>query len=205
MHSEILKSFIVSFVPLFLAVDIIGTVPIYLGLTESLSAKEKRKILGDSIFLAGAFAIIFAFLGKLVFTSLGITINDFKIAGGILLLILSVYLLMPGKSREFLTMSKDEDIGVFPLATPLITGPAVLATTMMLLDSCGLKPTLISLILNMGIAWFVLRYSDLLNKIIGSSGIKALSKISYIFLAAIGIMILRQGITGVVYIFLNPA
>lgn len=196
-----LKPFIITFVPLFLAVDIIGTVPIYLGLTETLSFGQKKKILADSILLAGAFAIIFAFLGKLVFTSLGITINDFKIAGGILLLILSVYLLMPGKSREFLTLSLYEDIGVFPLATPLITGPAVLATTMMLLDSCGLVPTLISLILNMLIAWVVLRYSDILNKIIGSSGIKALSKISYIFLAAIGIMILRQGITGVIYSF----
>ncbi|MFH1692314.1 MAG: MarC family protein [Candidatus Omnitrophota bacterium] len=204
MYSDILKSFFISFVPLFLAVDIVGTVPIYLGLTESLALKEKKKILGDSILLAGAFAIIFALLGKLVFTSLGITINDFKIAGGILLVILSVYLLMPGKSREFLTMSMYEDIGVFPLATPLITGPAVLATTMMLLDSCGLIPTLISLMLNMGIAWLVLRYSDLLNKVIGGSGIKALSKISYIFLAAIGIMILRQGITGVVCILHNP-
>lgn len=201
MNLIMLKPFIITFVPLFLAVDIIGTVPIYLGLTETLSFGQKKKILADSILLAGAFAIIFAFLGKLVFTSLGITINDFKIAGGILLLILSVYLLMPGKSREFLTLSLYEDIGVFPLATPLITGPAVLATTMMLLDSCGLVPTLISLILNMAIAWVVLRYSDILNKIIGSSGIKALSKISYIFLAAIGIMILRQGITGVIYSF----
>lgn len=201
MNLIMLKPFIITFVPLFLAVDIIGTVPIYLGLTETLSFGQKKKILADSILLAGAFAIIFAFLGKLVFTSLGITINDFKIAGGILLLILSVYLLMPGKSREFLTLSLYEDIGVFPLATPLITGPAVLATTMMLLDSCGLVPTLISLILNMLIAWVVLRYSDILNKIIGSSGIKALSKISYIFLAAIGIMILRQGITGVIYSF----
>ncbi len=205
MNSDIIKSFIVSFVPLFLAVDIVGTVPIYLGLTESLSLQEKGKILRDSILLAGAFAIIFAFLGRLVFSSLGITINDFKIAGGILLLILSVYLLMPGKSREFLTMSMYEDIGVFPLATPLITGPAVLATTMMLLDSCGLKPTLISLILNMALAWVVLRYSEFLNKLIGSSGIKALSKISYIFLAAIGIMILRQGVTGVINNFQTSA
>lgn len=201
MPIAILKPYLVTFIPIFLAVDIIGTIPIYLGLTEAFNGRQKKKILTDSIIIATVLAVIFVFLGKFILASLGITINDFKVAGGVLLFILSVYLLMPGKSREFIIQSMDEDIGIFPLATPLITGPAVLVTTMMLLNSFGLIVTLTSLILNMALAWLILRYSDFLIKLVGSSGIKALSKISYIFLAAIGVMIIRQGIAGIFFSF----
>ena len=195
------KPYIVTFLPLFFAVDIIGTIPIFLGLTENLNQKQKIKVLTDSVVIAGISAIIFAFLGKLILNSLGITIDDFKIAGGILLFILSVYLLMPGKSKDFVSSSLEEDIGVFPLATPLITGPAVLVTTIMLIDTFGLLTTLTSLILNMLIAWLALRYSMIVIKLMGKSGVKAFSKISYIFLGAIGIMIVRQGIAGVLFSF----
>ncbi|MBI5873581.1 MAG: MarC family protein [Candidatus Omnitrophica bacterium] len=201
MLITILKPYLITFIPIFLAVDIIGTIPIFLGLTESLNNRQKNKILTDSVVIATVLAVVFIFLGKLILRGLGITIDDFRVAGGILLFILSVYLLMPGKSRDFVSMSLTEDIGVFPLATPLITGPAVLVTTMMLLNSFGLLVTLTSLIVNMALAWLVLRYSNVLIRIIGSSGVKAFSKISYIFLAAIGVMIIREGIAGIISSF----
>jgi multiple antibiotic resistance protein len=203
MLMNILKPYIVTFIPIFLAIDIIGTVPIFLGLTETLTPKQKNKLLTDSIVTATVLAIVFGFLGKLILRGLGITINDFRIAGGILLFILSVYLLMPGKSRDFVSQSLIEDIGVFPLATPLITGPAVLVTTMMLLDALGPYYTLISLLLNMGVALLALKYSGILLKLFGHSGIKAISKISYIFLAAIGIMIIREGVAGSIFSFIR--
>lgn len=197
----LLKPYIVTFIPIFLAVDIIGTVPIFLSLTENLTERQKNKVLTDSCIIAAVLAVVFVFLGKLILRGLGVTIDDFKIAGGILLFILSVYLLLPGKTRDFVNLSLSEDIGVFPLATPLITGPAVLVTTIMLLDSSGLMVTLTALILNMLVAWLILRFSTILIKVIGNSGVKALSKISYIFLAAIGVMILRQGIAGTIFSF----
>ena len=196
---NILKPYIVTFIPIFLAIDIIGTVPIFLGLTETLTPKQKNKLLTDSIVTATVLAIVFGFLGKLILRGLGITINDFRIAGGVLLFILSVYLLMPGRSKDFVSQSLTEDIGVFPLATPLITGPAVLVTTMMLLDAFGPYLTLISLLLNMAIALLALKYSNYLLRIFGNSGIKAISKISYIFLASIGVMIIREGVVGSIF------
>ena len=199
MLINILKPYIVTFIPIFLAIDIIGTVPIFLGLTETLTPKQKNKLLTDSIVTATVLAIVFGFLGKLILRGLGITINDFRIAGGVLLFILSVYLLMPGRSKDFVSQSLTEDIGVFPLATPLITGPAVLVTTMMLLDAFGPYLTLISLLLNMAIALLALKYSNYLLRIFGNSGIKAISKISYIFLASIGVMIIREGVVGSIF------
>lgn len=201
MLINILKPYLVTFIPIFLAVDIIGTIPIYLGLTENLSRRQKRRLLTESIMIATLLAVIFGLLGKLILRGLGITIDDFRIAGGVLLFILSVYLLLPGKSRDFINQSLWEDIGICPLATPLITGPAVLVTTMMLLDAFGALVTMTSLILNMLLAWVVLRFSDALIALLGKSGIKAISKISYIFLAAIGIMIIRLGVVGVIYSF----
>ena len=102
---NILKPYIVTFIPIFLAIDIIGTVPIFLGLTETLTPKQKNKLLTDSIVTATVLAIVFGFLGKLILRGLGITINDFRIAGGVLLFILSVYLLMPGRSKDFVSQS----------------------------------------------------------------------------------------------------
>lgn len=195
----LIKPYVLTFVPIFLAVDIIGTIPLYLGLTESLSEKQRHKVLTDSIAIATVLAVLFIFLGKIFLRGMGITIDDFRVAGGVLLFLLSVYLLLPGKSREFMSDATAEDIGVFPLATPLITGPAVLVTTIMLLDNFGLLVTLTSLVLNMLLAWCLLKYASHLMRGIGPSGVKALSKISYIFLAAIAVMIIRVGIENIVY------
>jgi len=200
MLTSILKPYLVTFVPIFLAIDIIGTVPIYLALTGELSKKQKRRLLAESILTATVLALAFGLLGKLILRAMGITIDDLRIAGGILLFILSVYLLMPEKSKTSGTAKENwEDVGIFPLAIPLITGPAVLVTTMMLLDTFGALVTMTSLILNMLLAWLVLRFSEVLVIWLGKSGIKAISKISYIFLGAIGIMILRLGILGVIF------
>ena len=198
MLLPLLKPYLLTFIPIFLAVDVFGTVPLYLALTESLTEKQRKRVLTESIVIATVFAVVFTILGKIILQGLGITIDDFRIAGGILLFILSVYLILPGKSREFISDSLSEDIGIFPLATPLITGPAVLVTAIMLMDNFGRIVTLTSLILNMVLAWGVLKSSCALLKWFGSSGIKALSKITYIFLAAIAVMIIRVGIQNII-------
>jgi len=140
-------------------------------------------------------AILFMFIGKGVLRFIGITIYDFQVAGGTLLFILSVRLLLPGAKKEIAFSGKGSDIGVFPLGTPLITGPAVLTTTLMMRDSFGIVPTFVSLVLNMLICWITLAKSDLIIKLIGTGGTRAISKIMYILLAAIGVMMVRLGIT----------
>jgi len=89
--------------------------------------------------------------------ALGITIYDFQIAGGGLLFVIAVRLLLPGAQKNPLTSSHDKDMGVFPLGTPLITGPAVLATTLMMMNSFGPLVTFVSLILNMFFVWITAR------------------------------------------------
>ncbi len=193
---EMFKPYILSFIPMFVAVDAIGNIPIFLSLVENSSKQQKHKIILDAVTTATAAAIIFVCIGKWVFSLLGITIPDFQIAGGALLFVISVRLLLPGAQKNVLTVSHNKDMGVFPLGTPLITGPAVLTTTLMMMNSFGALATMVSLILNMFFVWLTLVKADALMKVFGPSGTRAFSKIMYILLAAIAVMMIRRGITG---------
>ncbi|MFH0791434.1 MAG: MarC family protein [Candidatus Omnitrophota bacterium] len=191
---KIFEPYLLSFIAVFVAVDAIGNIPLFVSLTAGANKRQRHKILVDSVATATIVAVIFMFIGKFILRLLGITIPDFQIAGGTLLFIISVRLLLPGAQKNILSGGHDKDIGVFPLGTPLITGPAVLTTILMMLDAYKIFPTFISLVLNMFIVWITLLRSDVIIKIMGISGTRAFSKIMYIFLAAIGVMMIRRGI-----------
>ncbi len=193
----ILKPYLLSFIPIFVAVDAIGNIPLFVSLVEGTTKKQKDKIIVDSVTTATVVAILFMFVGKWVLSILGITIPDFQIAGGLLLFVIAVRLLLPGTQKSLLSNGHDKDVGVFPLGTPLITGPAVLTTTLIMLDSFGLTVTFVSLAINMLIVWLTLVKADSIMRIMGSGGTRAFAKIMYILLAAIGVMMVRRGIVGV--------
>lgn len=195
--ANLLEPFILSFIPIFVAVDAIGNIPVFISLAEGLSKKQRRTAIAESVTTATLTAILFMFVGKWILRLLGITIPDFQIAGGALVFVISLRLLLPGGTKFVSLDNNSKDIGVFPLGTPLITGPAVLTTTLMMLDAHGISPTFISLALNMLIAWITLVKADLIMKFLGAGGTRAFSKIMYILLAAIGVMMIRRGITGV--------
>src|SRR3989338_8836539 len=134
---KILEPYILTFIPIFVAVDAVGNIPLFLSLVEGTNKKQRHRIIVESVSTATVVAILFMFIGKIVLRFIGITIPDFQIAGGALLFILSVRLLLPGTQKIFLSDNHSKDVGVFPLGTPLITGPAVLTTTLIMLDSFG--------------------------------------------------------------------
>jgi len=190
-----LKPYLLTFIPLFVAVDAIGNIPLFIGLVETLNKKQRQKAIMESVATATIMAVLFMFLGKGVLRLLSITIADFQIAGGALLFVIAVKLLLPGTHKMSLSDGHDKDVGVFPLGTPLITGPAVLTTTLILIDVYGVFPTLVSLLVNMLIVWITLARADLVMKVLGISGTRAFSKIMYILLAAIAAMMVRRGIS----------
>ncbi len=191
---NLIEPYILAFIPIFVAVDAIGNIPIFASLVEGTTKKQKQKIVTESTATAAIVAFLFMFIGKIVLRTLGISIPDFQIAGGAMLFIIAVRLLLPGAKSGFLGDSANKDVGVFPLGTPLITGPAVLTTTLMMLDSQGIMPTLVSLLLNMLSVWVSLAKSDLIIRFAGINGARAFSKIMYILLAAIGVMMIRKGL-----------
>ena len=186
-----MNDILLAFIPIFVAVDAIGTLPIFVSFTQGLTPKERFKILVQSIVTAICLAVGFIFLGKFVFQVLSITIGDFMVAGGVLLFCLAIIdLAHPNKVNRL----PSQELGIVPLGTPLIVGPAVLTTTLILIDQHGLAITLIAVVANILLAGFLFLSSDILMRFLGDGGARALSKVTSLLLAAIAVMMVRKGI-----------
>lgn len=185
-----IKSYFLAFVPIFVAVDALGMLPVFMSLTQNMKKPSKEKLVRHSTFTALFVAIAFLFVGRLVFMLLGITISDFLVAGGAILFIISIRdLLSYGKGSRV----PEETMGVVPLAVPLMVGPAVLTTSLILLNSFGVFPTLFSIVANILLCGIILYFSDGLSKVLGEVGSHTLSKIFNLLLGAIGVMLIRLG------------
>lgn len=185
------KNILLSFIPLFVAVDAFGVLPIFVGLTENLDKKKKKLIVIQSIWTASVVAVVFLLAGKMIFKFLGITIADFMIAGGAILFCISINdILNPTKTRRI----PPDNLGSVPLGIPLIVGPAVLTTSLVLESQYGLTATIISILLNILIAAAVFSLSHYLIKFLGEAGSKALSKVMSLLLGAIAVMLIRHGL-----------
>jgi multiple antibiotic resistance protein len=191
-----MREFWLCFVPLFVAVDAIGVLPLYIALTEGLPPNDVRRILRQSIVTATAVALVFLVVGTAVLRLLGITIADFMVAGGVLLFVISLGDLL---TTEKLQRRVDPDsLGAVPLGVPLITGPAVLTTSVLLLNAHGAAPTAVALVLNILVAGVVFGFAPAIYRVLGKAGSKTVSKIASLLLAAIAVMIVRRGITAFV-------
>ncbi|OHB79810.1 MAG: hypothetical protein A2Z25_07705 [Planctomycetes bacterium RBG_16_55_9] len=186
-----LNNILLSFIPLFVAVDAIGILPIFVSLTEVLDQKARTKVIVQSMLTAAGLAIGFVLIGKLVFKFLGITMGDFMIAGGVILFCLAI-IDMVGTTKK--RRIPGRELGVVPLGTPLIAGPAVLTTSMVLASQYGMIPTIVSILVNILFAGLLFRLSSWLMKFLGEVGTKALSKITSLLLAAIAVMLIRKGL-----------
>ncbi len=190
MNYEI-TNFLLALIPIFVAIDAIAVLPIFLSMTEGMPPDDKKIIIKQSVITAFLVSVCFLAVGKFIFSALGITVADFKIAGGILLLVLAINdLLFPEKTRRF----QGSSIGVVPLGMPLIVGPGVLTTIIILVDTYGYLPALFSILINLFIVWFTFNKSNAIMKILGENGAKGFSKVMSIFLAAIAVMMIRRGI-----------
>jgi multiple antibiotic resistance protein len=199
---ELLSSCVLAFIPMFVAVNAVGILPIFLSLTAEMGTEERKRVATQSSVIATIMAIAFVVFGKTLFSVMGFTVADFRIAGGILLLVLSVRLLLIGEAR---VVERGGDVGVFPLATPLITGPAVLTTALVLVGTHGWFPTLVSILLNMVFVWFVFWRSDLVIRVTTARGAEAFGKIANILLAAIAVMMIRLGLEEAFQLFVSKS
>jgi multiple antibiotic resistance protein len=186
-----IEKILLAFIPVFVAVDAIGVMPIFISLTEELTLKEKLFVVIQSMITALTVAIGFIFLGKFIFKVLSISVGDFMIAGGVILFFIAIIdLIFTNKQRKL----PPKESGAVPLGTPLIAGPAVLTTSMIIISVYGLAATIISIVLNILVAGLIFMFSEVLIKLLGKVGTKVFSKIVSLFLAAIAIMMIRRGI-----------
>jgi multiple antibiotic resistance protein len=186
-----IEQFFLAFIPIFVAIDAVGVLPIFISFTAEYPRRDKVRIILQSLVTAVAIALLFLFLGNLIFEFLGISVGDFMIAGGAVLFFIAILEIVTQKKRQRLP---GKDFGAVPLGTPLIAGPAVLTTALILVNQYGLLVTVISLVVNIALTGLLFFISDFLIRLIGDTGAKAMSKVTSLLLAAIAVMMVRKGI-----------
>ena len=189
--SDLPARFLQAFIPLFVALDPIGMAAIFLGLSVGVAEARKRRIARQAVATGGAVALAFLFLGQGIFAAVGVTVGDIQIAGGLILFIHAARdLLQPYAAAP---PDLPEDFGVVPLGMPLIAGPAAIATLLLLAQTVGLGVTLAALAVNLGLLTLSFSQADRLVRVIGATGLRAISKIVSLLLAAIAISLIRRG------------
>ncbi|MCL6584395.1 MAG: MarC family protein [bacterium] len=191
-----LRAIFFAFIPIFVAMDAVGVLSVFITLTRRLEKSQRRVIILESMITSLGLCFGFIFLGKLLFVWLGITGGDFMIAGGSILFILAMDgLIIHNKKRG---MPVGRYAGVVPIGTPLIAGPAVLTTLLILMENYRLTAVIIAVALNIALVGFVLACSDWILYLIGESGAEVLSRIVNLFLAAMAVMMIRKGIVEII-------
>ncbi len=187
-----MDKFWLAFIPIFVAVNAIGLLPMFISFTFNLEKNQVRRIIVQSVISATAVAIVFLIGGSAILNVLGITVSDFLIAGGVLLFIISLSDLL---TMERLPQQIDPtSLGAVPLGVPLIVGPAVLTTILLLVPQYGALITIAALVANILIAGLMFLLSTPIIRALGNSGALVLSKIGDLLLAAIAVMMIRRGI-----------
>jgi multiple antibiotic resistance protein len=186
----VVDKFLAAFIPIFVAIDPIGLVALFIGLGKTASHENRRHQAFLGIFTGLCVAGGFIFLGKGIFAALGITVADFQVAGGLILLALAVRELV-GFGRA--DRDTDDDFGVVPLGMPLIAGPALLTALLILIDSVGIVFTIAALIVNLALVAIALCNAERFTRWMGRQGLRGVSKIIALLLAAIAISLIRRG------------
>lgn len=185
-----LDRFLAAFIPIFVAIDPVGLVALFIGLGTTASHQNRRRQAYLGIFTGLCVAVGFIFLGKGIFNALGISVADFQVAGGLILLALAVRELV-GFGR--VDRETDDDFGVVPLGMPLIAGPALLTALLILIDTVGIVFTLVALAANLAIVAIVLCNAERFTRWMGRQGLRGVSKLVALLLAAIAISLIRRG------------
>jgi multiple antibiotic resistance protein len=198
--------FILCFSSLFALINPIGLVPIFLSITENYNRKERDIIAIKAVIFSFFILILFSFIGEFIFSFYNITVDGFRIAGGILLFKISLDMLESKRSRTRTTpveqkeAEQKDEIAYSPLGIPLIAGPGAIASIMILssetnsyIDSITL---LMSLSLVLFMTFFIFKISKMLSKNFGKSGLRIMQRIMGLILMTISIEFILKGIKG---------
>ena len=178
---------------LFIIVDPLGSIPIFIGLTGDMTENLKRRVFKTAFIVGFVLLLVFAFTGLEIFNIFGISIYSFEVAGGILLLIISIRVLISGTKAE--VVESPESIGAVPIAIPLLVGPGAITTTIFNLQAYDVYVTAISVFVVMAITWIILRSMGRIYRILGKTGSQVIARVMALLIAAIAVQYILGGVT----------
>ncbi len=193
-----MNAYLETFLPLFVAINLPGILPFFISMTEGLSAADRRRLLVRAVATAFVVAVLILFAGQLIFETLGITVNDLRVGGGLILLVLSItdVVFADYRRRDPREGSDAADVGVVPLGIPLIIGPAAITTILVAQQTYGYLPTLVSLVANLLLVTVAFAAGPWVIRKLGPVAVRAIAKVASLFLAAIAVAMIRAGVAG---------
>ncbi len=194
--AEQAKAIIQAILILFIIMDPLGNAPLFYAYTSKLSSSLRRKIITTSVIVASALLLFFGLVGQPFFEFFGVSLSDFRIAGGIILFIYGVMGIL-GKS-EAERIEEPESLAIVPFATPLLAGPGAIATVIYTRYNWGLDVTLISIAVNTVLSLILLLLGERLLSLLGKHGSLLLVRLFSMILAAIAVSMIRQGVVEIV-------
>ena len=187
-----------STITLFAIVNPVGSIPIFLQLTANMTPQERNGAFRTGVLAAAIILFVFILVGEQILTDFfQIALSDLMAAGGLLLLIIAVDHLIFGALIKGVTTGEKMDanhIGAVPIACPILAGPGAMMTVLLTYSQSGFAVAAISVALVFGTTWLMLRFIDPINRLLGRTVCTVLSKILCLFIAAIGMRLLMQGI-----------
>src|SRR5213593_3546535 len=181
-------------VALFVIVDPLGPVPIFAGLTKGMSMVEKRRVFRTAALVGAVLLAAFALTGQELLSLFGISLQSFQIAGGLVLLLLSIEIIFRGERFDKLALVSLEETAVFPIAFPLLVGPGAITLTLISIQSSGIIVALSAIVIVMFVSWVVLRQTDRIYRLLGKTGAAVIARIMSLFIAAIAVQYVLAGI-----------
>ena len=187
-----ISEFVLTFLPLFVVVDAFGNLPIIISLTEEMSVKERNRVINIAILTAAVVGLAFLFFGEFILNVLNISVGTFSIAGGVILIVLSIRFMTTG---HFTKVVKEEMIAVVPLGTPIVVGPATITTLIFLSQEHAIYIVLLSLVANLLISWIAFLLSGQIIRFLGIGGLRAISRVFSLLIAAIAVNMVIHGLS----------
>ncbi len=192
--ADFIENLIRSTIALFVVIDPLGNVPLFIALTEKMEKNERKAVSKIAIVTAAALLTVFAIAGSEILAIFGITIYSFMVAGGILLFIVSIELLTHGTWRFGGVTGRDADeSGVVPLAFPLLAGPGAITAVMISFQSAGLIVTMLSISIVIVITFIVLLLVNPIYKVLGRRGSMIFTRVFAVLVAAIAVQYIVDG------------
>jgi multiple antibiotic resistance protein len=195
ISSTFLADLVRSTIALFVVIDPIGSVPVFIALTQKMERAERTAVTKIAIITAAGLLFVFAVAGAQILSIFSITISSFMVAGGILLFSVAIELLTHGEWR-FAGAGAQGESGVVPLAFPLLAGPGAITAVMISFQTAGLVVTALSILIVIGITYVVLRYVDRIYRVLGRRGSIIVTRVFAVLVAAIAVQFIVDGARG---------
>lgn len=201
--SGLILYFVYALTTIFIIVNPVEATLVYVSLTSNCSPDEKIRIYRRATFVGLAIAVLFALAGNAVLSIFGITVDSLRVAGGVLLFLVAIDMLRGVRQQkkvteaELLDANQREDVSVFPLAIPLLTGPGAITTVVVLMGAAETVVQKGLVLLAIGLTFlatfFILKFSEYIDNVLGITGIMVMTRIMGLILGAVAVSFVAAG------------